>query len=412
MNFNINYLRPVIIGAALLLVIGGSAGCTKESPAEKPDAPKTWGDPGAEKNKNAATPEKTPVASLPSAVAAEAQPNARKELVVGFLPVTCHLTCPVTSWITAHSDKGTFFRSKKYTDFATVAEEFQSGKLKASFILAPLAMSLRRSGLKIKIVHLGHRDGTAIVIPKDSTAKTIADLKGKKIAIPHNFSNQRILLNREMEKFGLAETDFILKTYAPPEMPSALQKNAIDAYCVAEPVVAKSEMEGFGKVMAFTKDIWPNFISCVLVVSEDLVASDRELVQELVSGIAASGKWLDDSGDDLTPGVSKAGEGVNPDQVAILPNDWSSDHRMQAAAIVSRKEYYNQDPKLLKFVLSKTADRVRYTNLVPLRKEFEEIQRYAEKLGYFKVSSPESPFGFEDYCDPSFAIVAPANQKK
>src|SRR5215510_2792321 len=61
----------------------------------------------------------------------------RGELTVGFLPVTCHLTCPVTNWVTTHSDSGSVFRSKKYTDFATVAEEFKQGKLKASFILAP-----------------------------------------------------------------------------------------------------------------------------------------------------------------------------------------------------------------------------------------------------------------------------------
>ncbi|MBI3820694.1 MAG: ABC transporter substrate-binding protein [Planctomycetes bacterium] len=405
----ISYGFTAASSALFLLMSLAPIGCNKET-SSGDASPKAWGSGGGN-----ATPtsEKGSVASLPTAVSADAQKNARNELVVGFLPVTCHLTCPVTSWITAHNDKGTFFRSKKYTDFATVAEEFQSGKLNASFILAPLAMSLRRSGLKIKIVHLGHRDGTAIVIPKDSTAKTIADLKGKKIAIPHNFSNQRILLNREMEKFGLTETDFILKTYAPPEMPSALQKGGIDAYVVAEPVVAKAEIEGFGKVMAFTKDIWPNFISCVLAVREDFIKSDRATVQELVNGIAASGKWLDDSGDDLAAGVAKATDDVkDPDQTAVMPKDWNTDHRMQAAAIVSRKEYYNQDPKLLKFVLSKTADRVRYTNLVPLKKEFEEIQHYAEKLNYFPASTPESPFGFDDYCDPSFAVAAPANQKK
>src|SRR5262245_60144110 len=130
-------------------------------------------------------------ASAPAAVSLAApEKKSRAELVVGFLPVTCHLTCPVTNWITSHSDQGTVFRSKKYTDFATVAEELKSGKLKASFILAPLAMTLRRQGLPIRIVHLGHRDGTTIIVPKESTAKSLLDLKGKKIAIPHNFSNQ------------------------------------------------------------------------------------------------------------------------------------------------------------------------------------------------------------------------------
>lgn len=312
--------------------------------------------------------------------------------------------------MTAHSERGTFFRSKKYTDFSTIAEEFQSGKLKASFILAPLAMSLRRSGMKIKIVHLGHRDGTTIIVRKDSPYKTLADLKGKKIAIPHNYSNQRILLAREMEKQGMAPEDLQMIPVAPPEHPSMLQKGAVDAFIVGEPIAAKAEMDGFGRVLAFTKDIWPNFISCVLAVSEDFIKSDRARVQELVDGIAASGRWIDDTGDDLGPGIAR--EGVEDEKTIVLPKEWDSTHRSQAAAIGARKEYYNQKPELVKFVLSKPIDRVRYVDLVPARKDFEEIQRYAEKLGYFKPSSPNDPFGFDDYCDPSFAVKAPANQKK
>jgi NitT/TauT family transport system substrate-binding protein len=187
-------------------------------------------------------------------------------------------------------------------------------------------------------------------------------------------------------------------------MPSALQKRAIDAYIVGEPMAAKAEVEGFGRVLAFTKDLWPDFISCVLVVREDLIRDHRALVQELVDGIAASGKWIDAPGEDLTPGVRRSGE-VPADSagVAVLPEGWGASHRMQAATIAARGEYYNQDPELLRFVLSKPPDRVRYTGLVPARGDFEEIQRYAEKLGYFRPSTPADPFGFDDYCDPSFA---------
>jgi NitT/TauT family transport system substrate-binding protein len=116
--------------------------------------------------------------------------------------------------------------------------------------------------------------------------------------------------------------------------------------------------------------------------------------------------WLDAPGDDLAPGVSKAGA-TRPEDVA-LPDSWDMSHRSQAAAIAARKEYYNQDPNLIRFVLSKPPDRVRYTGLVPLRKEFEEIQRYAERLGFFKPSTPDDPFGFTDYCDPSFASQSAA----
>lgn len=309
--------------------------------------------------------------------------------------------------MTAHSDQGSVFRSRRYTEFATIAEEFKQGKLKASFILAPLAMTLRRQGLGIKIVYLGHRDGTTLIVSRDSKIHSFAELRGKTIAIPHRYSNQRILLEREMEKHGMREGDLRMVVYPPPEMPSALQKGVIDAYIVGEPFAAKAEVEGYGRVLAFTKDMWPNFISCVLAVSEDLIREDRPLVQELVSGIAASGKWIDATGEDLAPGVHREEEGVEPGPlVTVLPRGWDASHRSQAAAIAARKEYYDQRADLIRFVLSKPPDRVRYTDLVPARRDFEEIQRYAERLGYFKPSTPDDPFGFADYCDTSFAMAA------
>jgi NitT/TauT family transport system substrate-binding protein len=201
--------------------------------------------------------------------------------------------------------------------------------------------------------------------------------------------------------------DLDMVVYPPPEMPSALQKGAVDAYIVGEPFAAKSEIEGYGRVLAFTKDMWPNFISCVLAVREDLITDNRPLVQELVDGIAASGRWIDSPGEDLTPGVHRASEGIAEGPgVAVIPPDWNATHRSQAAVIASRKEYYSQKPELLRFVLSKPPDRVRYTGLVPARRDFEEIQRYAEKLGYFDPATPARPFGFSDYCDTSFAVAA------
>src|SRR5690348_11311291 len=83
--------------------------------------------------------------------------DARETLAVGFLPVTCHLTCPVTDYASKTS-RTTRFDSQRFTDFPTVVETVKSGRLDATFMIAPLAMKLREQGLKVKIAYLGHRD--------------------------------------------------------------------------------------------------------------------------------------------------------------------------------------------------------------------------------------------------------------
>ena len=40
-----------------------------------------------------------------------------------------------------------------------------------------MAMSLREQGVPIKIVYLGHRDGTTMMVHKDSTIFRIEDLR-------------------------------------------------------------------------------------------------------------------------------------------------------------------------------------------------------------------------------------------
>jgi NitT/TauT family transport system substrate-binding protein len=270
--------------------------------------------------------------------------------------------------VTQHSDRGSFFHSRKFTDWPTVKEALIAREIDAVFILAPMAMQLRADGVPVKVVYLGHRDGTALVVGTDSDIHDFGDLRGKTIAIPSRYSNQNILMHRMMKRWNMPFDSIHLREVPPPEHPSALRSGSIDGYIVGEPFAAQAEMDGYGRVLYQAKDIWPDFISCVLVVREELIHEDRAIVQELVDGIAKSGKWLDEA----------------------------PEHRMEAAEVTA-KHYYFQDPELLKFVLSKPPDRVKYTNLAPLKKDFDEIMQLAVEIGVL-----DRPIAFEEYVDDSF----------
>ncbi len=58
-----------------------------------------------------------------------------QELNVGYLPVTCHLTCPVTDFATRTSTSYRF-NSQRFTDFPTVVESIKGGRLDATFMIA------------------------------------------------------------------------------------------------------------------------------------------------------------------------------------------------------------------------------------------------------------------------------------
>src|SRR5271170_5361635 len=60
-----------------------------------------------------------------------AGPNdtARRELTIGFLPVTCHLTCPVTDFASKTTTSNTNFNSRLFTDFPTVASALEARQI-------------------------------------------------------------------------------------------------------------------------------------------------------------------------------------------------------------------------------------------------------------------------------------------
>jgi NitT/TauT family transport system substrate-binding protein len=291
---------------------------------------------------------------------------------IGFLPVTCHLTCPVTDFINRQNEGGGIFEPVRFASWPELKEAYLSGHTKATFILAPMAIALREQGVPIKIVYLGHRDGSAVVVHKDSNIHSMEDLRGKRVAVPNRYSNQRLLVFRALKQAGMTLKDVELVEMPPPDMPAALYSHAVDAISSGEPFMGQAELDGYGRVLWQAKDVWPNFISCVLAVSEDSIKNDRPWVQQLVNGIARSGKWLDKN----------------------------MDHRMEAAQFVS-KNYYNQNPRLLTYVLSKPPDRVKYTKLEPLKPDFMEIEQLGKESGVLKGTAH-----FEDYVDPSFAQEA------
>jgi NitT/TauT family transport system substrate-binding protein len=272
--------------------------------------------------------------------AAQAPSTAHREtLAVGFLPVTCHLTCPVTDYATRTSS-ATRFESQRFTDFPTVVETVKSGRLDATFMIAPLAMKLREQGLKVKIAYLGHRDGSTVMVRPDLPVKTLKDLEGRRFALPSKYSNQNLVIRKLMQDEGVDAKSIDFVEMPPPDMPGALATKAIDAYFIGEPHAARAELDGTGRVLYHAKDIWPRFISCVLVVTEKLIDERPAVVRDLVRGIAESGEWAERN-------------------------------REAAAKVVS--PFFRQDEKLIRYVLTQPPDRVSYRMLTPQDDEMQQI---------------------------------------
>ncbi len=304
--------------------------------------------------------------------------KAKRELTVGYLPVTCHLTCPVTDFASKTTQSGTNFNSRVFSDFPTVVSALEAKQIEATFMIVPLAMKLREQGVPVKICYLGHRDGSEIMVAKNSPARSLADLKGKTMAIPSLFSNQNFVIHKLMEDFGMKNGDINFVVLPPADMPTSLASGAIDGYFVGEPFCAKAELDGYGRVLYYAKDIWPNFISCALVVHEDLIKQQPDIVKDLVRGIAQSGAWAET-------------------------------HRAEAAKLVA--PYYRQDEKVLNYVLTSQPRRVSYVQLTPTEQDFQQLENTGLKLGLLTKHIPVSDYIDRDFI-PQHIEEAPIDVKR
>ena len=91
--------------------------------------------------------------------------------------------------------------------------------------------------------------GEAILVPKDSTLKSVADLRGKKVAL-NKGSNVHYLLVRALEQAGLKYTDIQPVFLAPADALAAFSRGAVDAWVIWDPYEAAAEATAGARILA------------------------------------------------------------------------------------------------------------------------------------------------------------------
>jgi NitT/TauT family transport system substrate-binding protein len=307
--------------------------------------------------------------------------DGTEPLIVGGLPVTCNLTLPVAcvgkeAAIKSGTAKNAFrFEYAKYSGWPEIKESLMAGRIQAGYMLAPLVMDLADKKIPVKIVSLGHRSGAVIMVKTDSPYQKFGDLRGKRIAIPSRFAVDFLFLRKMLAREKMTPADIQIVEMPPPDMPAALYADAVDAYCTGEPFGAAAQSAGYARVLRMTRDEWRNYICCVLTVREELIQSNPEMVQDLVNQVQGAGQWL----------------------------DIQQGNRDKAVAIAAGKGFFNQDPKILKFVMENPTDRVTYGDLRMIREEFEELMQLSIQAGTIK-----KPIAYETYMEERFTKASVA----
>ena len=145
-----------------------------------------------------------------------------------------------------------------------------------------------------KFYYIGHDPAAplaeAIVVRKDSTIKSVAELKGKKVAL-NKGSNVHYLLVRLLEKNGLTLGDIQPVYLAPADARAAFESKAVDAWVIWDPFTAAAEKQIGARVLADGSGGVANNYQFYLG-ERGFVEKNPQVIKAVFEDSVEKGKWV------------------------------------------------------------------------------------------------------------------------
>jgi sulfonate transport system substrate-binding protein len=130
--------------------------------------------------------------------------------------------------------------------------------------------------------------GEAILIPKDSPLKSVADLKGKKVAL-NKGANVHYLLVKALEKAGVKYSEITPVFLAPADARAAFERGSVDAWAIWDPFQAAAEAATDAKTLTDATDIVDNHQ--FYLSAQKFLESDPKVVDAILAGLSEVDDW-------------------------------------------------------------------------------------------------------------------------
>jgi sulfonate transport system substrate-binding protein len=129
----------------------------------------------------------------------------------------------------------------------------------------------------------------AVIVPKDSAIKTVADLKGKKIAF-NKGSNVHYFLVKLLEKNGLKYSDVQPIFLPPPDARAAFQKGAVDAWIIWDPFLAAAQKTLDARLLVDASGVVNN--RNYYFTSRDFASKNTDVLKIAIEEINVIDTWI------------------------------------------------------------------------------------------------------------------------
>jgi len=264
-----------------------------------------------------------------------------KEVRVGYQPSTHHIAEFIAmqkGWFA--QETGIPFIDKEFIGGAPEMEAMMAGELDVAYVGATPAINAIAKGLEAKIVASANNEGSALVMRNDFNYTGPRDLIGKKIATLPRPSIQDTVLRVWLIDSGIKPEDVDIKFMSGAEMLTSLSSGAIDGFIWAEPGPTQAEMQGIGKIVLNSSEMWMH-PCCVVLVSDKLIKEDPDLVKNLVKTHIKAMNYID----------TNENETIN-----ISANKLKLSPEVLRKSLESGRTKYNADPRNIESGIKRFSD--------------------------------------------------------
>lgn len=144
-----------------------------------------------------------------------------------------------------------------------------------------------------KFVYVGNDpaspEAEAIVVPKDSAIRSVADLKGKKVAL-NKGSNVHYLLVRALEKAGLKYGEVQPVFLPPADARAAFEQGAVDAWAIWDPFLSAAEKQTGARILVDGRGLVDNHL--FYLAERGYAEKHPQVIRTLFDDLLERGRWI------------------------------------------------------------------------------------------------------------------------
>jgi aliphatic sulfonates family ABC transporter substrate-binding protein len=228
-------------------------------------------------------------AALAAAVPARAAPIA--QLRIGYQKTAILLVVKAQKLLEQHFEpKGVSVRWVEFAFGPPLLEAVNAGAVDYGYTgdAPPIFAQAARSRINYAAVIPTRGYGQAIVVPEASPAKTLADLRAKKIGVARGSSAHNLLVTA-LESAGIGYNEIEPVYLAPADAASAFGRGAIDAWSIWDPFYAIAELKQ--KARPIPIDPKATIQNSYFLVNRDFLNDHADLVSEINTQVAKATDW-------------------------------------------------------------------------------------------------------------------------